>query len=74
MRAKKLKLTTANGQWVVEDDGCYKIFDNPYEAWLYIFFLKEIRPKAPWTPKSPYSVNSLVPTVPKKLVRVSLQN
>lgn len=66
-----LKLRTVNGEWIIEDKGSYKIFDNPYDAWQYILFVKEIRPKAPWTPKSLYPVNSLIPAVPKKIVHTT---
>ena len=69
-----MKLRTVDGKCVIEDKGAVKIFDTPYDAWQYILFMKEIRPKAPWTLKSLYPVNSLTPSVQKKQIRAALQN
>ena len=69
-----MKLRTVDGQWIITDKGTIKIFDNPYDAWQYILFMKEIRPQAPWTLKSLYPVNSLIPSVQKKRIRATLQN
>lgn len=67
-----LKLRSEKGNWVIEDNGRYIIFDKSYDAWQYILFVKEIRPKAPWTLKSLYPVYSLIPTVQKKIVNITL--
>ena len=69
-----MKLKTVDGKWVIEDNGVIKIFDKSYDAWQYILFMKEIRPKAPWTLKSLYPVNSLIPCVQKKRIHATLQN
>ena len=69
-----MKLRTIAGKWVIEDRGVVKVFDTPRDAWLYILFLKEIRPHAPWAPKPLYPVNSLIPTVQKKRISATLHN
>ncbi len=56
-----LKMSTIDNKWVIEDDGVNKIFDTSFEAWCYVFLMKEIRPKAPSFLRSLYPVKSLDP-------------
>ena len=67
-----MKFRTEKGKWIIEDHGRNIIFNKAYDAWQYILLMKEIRPKAPWALKSLYPVNSLIPTVQKKIVHATL--
>lgn len=58
---KQMKLRTIEGKWIVEDDGRYLVFDGGYDAWSYIFMMKEIRGRVTVMPRSVYPVRSLVP-------------
>ena len=68
-----MKLQKRNGKWIVEDHGRNIIFDTSYDAWQYIFLMKEIRPKAPEVPRSIYPVRHLNPTMigVRKNVRIT---
>ena len=68
-----MKLRREKGLWIVEDRGVNKIFETSYDAWTYIFLMKEIRPKAPQVPKSLYPVLSLDPTRERMVKRVVWQ-
>lgn len=68
-----MKFKRENGLWIVEDRGVNKIFETSYDAWTYIFLMKEIRPKAPQVPKSLYPVLTLDPTRERKVKRVVWQ-
>lgn len=66
---KLMKMRTEDGKWYIEDDGSVKIYDNSYDAWQYIFFMRIIRPNPPIPPRSVYPVLTLDPTrsfTPKK--------
>ena len=63
-----MKLRREKGLWIIEDRGVNKIFDTSFDAWAYIFLMKEIRPKAPYYPKSLYPVKSLNP-FPERTVK-----
>lgn len=65
-----MKLRRENGLWVVEDRGVNKIFETSYEAWAYIFLMKEIHPKAPRVPQSFYPVRTLNPFPERKVKKV----
>lgn len=65
-----MKLRRTAGFWIVEDRGVNKIFDTSRDAWTYIFLMKEIRPKAPFYPKSDHPVRSLNPFPERKVKRV----
>ena len=65
-----MKLRSTNGFWIVEDRGVNKIFDTSYDAWAYIFLMKEVRPKAPQVPKSLYPVLTLDPTRERTVKRI----
>ncbi len=58
---KTLKMRTKDSKWIIENDGRNVIFDKSYDAWRYIFLMREIRPKVPQVPKSIYPVKSLNP-------------
>lgn len=68
-----MKFKRENGLWIVEDRGVIKIFDTSYDAWAYIFLAKEIRPKAPYYPKSDYPVRSLNPLPERRCKKVALR-
>ena len=55
------KLRKEGGKWYVDEGYKVTIFDTSYDAWQYIFILKEIRQKAPQVPHSLYPVRSLSP-------------
>lgn len=66
-----MKLRTKKGKWIVEEAHKNTIFDTSYDAWAYIFLMKEIRPLPPIRPRQLYPVRSLIPTIGsvKKIVR-----
>jgi hypothetical protein len=68
-----MKLQKRNGKWIIEDHGRNIIFDTSYDAWQYIFLMKEIRQKAPQVPRSLYPVRTLNPTMigVRKNVRIT---
>lgn len=68
-----MKLQKRNGKWIIEDHGRNIIFDTSYDAWQYIFLMKEIRQKAPEVPRSLYPVRPLNPTMigVRKNVRIT---
>ena len=65
-----MKLKRENGLWIVEDRGVNKISETSYDAWAYIFLMKEIRPKAPFYPRSDYPVRSLSPFPERRCKRI----
>ena len=65
-----LKLYTNDGNWVVKDGDRLVIFDSAYDAWVYVFLLREIRPKAPFVPRSLYPVRSLNPMPERRIKNV----
>ena len=60
-----LTMYTYDGKWIVKDNvkgrDRFALFDSSYDAWCYIFLLKEIRPKVPFVERSLYPVRSLNP-------------
>ncbi len=56
-----MKMRTEKGKWIIEDRGVNKIFDTAYDAWLYVFLMREIRPKVRMTMPSLYPVRTLNP-------------
>ena len=69
-RYEGLKLRKQCGKWIVVDRGVNKIFDTSYDAWAYIFLMREIRPKAPFYPRSDYPVRSLNPFPERRCKKV----
>ena len=63
-----IKMYTYDGKWVVKDGDRYVVFKKAYDAWCYIFLLKEIRPKAPIVTRSLYPVRSLNP-IPERRIK-----
>lgn len=63
-----LKMYTYDGNWVVKDRGRLVIFDEAFDAWQYVFLLREIRPKVEMGERSLYPVRSLNP-VPERRVK-----
>lgn len=68
-----MKFKRENGLWIVEDRGVNKVFDTSYDAWAYIFLMKEIRPKAPSVPRSDYPVRSLNPFPERRCKKIVLR-
>jgi hypothetical protein len=66
---KLMKMRTKDGKWIIEDQDIGLAFDSSYDAWMYVFIMKEIRPKLPAQPRSTYPVLSLVPKTTKKKVK-----
>lgn len=56
-----LKMHTKDGKWIIVDKGRNVIFDTSFDAWMYIFITREIRPQVPSVPKSGYPVRTLNP-------------
>ena len=69
-----MKMYTSNGKWVVVDKGRNVIFDSSIDAWIYIFLMREIRPKAPQVPRSIYPVRTLNPFPTRRCKKVVFQN
>lgn len=67
-----LKMYTKDGIWIIEDKGVNKGFDSSYDAWAFIFLLKEIRPKAPFVERSLYPVKSLNPFPERRVKNVRI--
>jgi hypothetical protein len=67
-----MKLQKRDGKWIIEDHGRNIIFDTSYDAWQYIFLMKEIRQKAPQVPRSLYPVRHLNPYPPRGCKRVRI--
>lgn len=65
-----MKLRTENGKWIVEESYKNIIFDTAYDAWQYIFLMKEIRTLPPVAPHSLYPVRSLIPTIARGCKKV----
>ena len=55
------------GKWIVKDGDRVVEFGTSYDAWCYIFLLREIRPKVKHV-RSLYPVKSLNP-VPERRVK-----
>ena len=68
-----IKMRTKDGLWIIEDGGKNIIFDTSYDAWVYVFLCKEIRPKAPLVQRSLYPVRSLNPVPERRLKNVVFQ-
>lgn len=58
-----MKLQKRDGKWIIEDHGRNIIFDTSFDAWQYIFLMKEIRQKAPQVPGTLYPVRTLNPAM-----------
>ena len=58
---KKMKMRTEDGKWIIDDNGRIVIFDNAYDAWQYVFLMRELRPVVPCVAHSMYPVRSLNP-------------
>ena len=56
-----MKMYKRFGKWFVDEGYKLSIFDTSYDAWQYVFLLKEIRPRSPFVSKSLYPVRSLMP-------------
>ena len=56
-----LKMYTSDGNWVIKDGDKFVVFDNAYDAWCYVFLLREIRPGAYTKTNRLYPVRSLNP-------------
>ena len=67
-----VKMYTYKGNWVVKDGDRLVVFDKAYDAWMYVFLLREIRPKAPTVPRSLYPVRSLNPIPERRIKNVRL--
>ena len=59
---KLMKMITEDNKWIIEDEGSLIIFDNSYDAWSYVFYMRIIRPNPPIPPRSLYPVLTLDPT------------
>lgn len=69
---KLMKMQTKDNKWVIEEEGKIKIYDNPYDAWSYVFLMRTIRPNPPIPPRSTYPVLSLIPATTKKKVKMEV--
>lgn len=67
-----LKVYTKDGIWIIEDKGVNKGFDSSYDAWLYLFLLKKIRPKVEMGVRSLYPVKSLNPFPERRVKNVRI--
>ena len=67
-----IKMYTYDGNWVVKDGDRFVVFDKAYDAWMYVFLLREIRPRAPFVKRSLYPVRSLNPIPERRIKNVRL--
>lgn len=65
-----LKMYTNDNKWVIVDGERVKEFDNSLDAWVYVFLMRDIRPKAPSITKSLYPVTTLNPFPSRKQKKV----
>lgn len=59
---KLMKMRTEDGKLIIQDEGREIVFDKSYDAWLYVFLMRDIRPNPPIPPRSVYPVLTLDPT------------
>jgi hypothetical protein len=59
---KLMKMRTKDGKWIIQDEGREIVFDSSYDAWMYVFLMREIRSNPPIPPRSVYPVLTLDPT------------
>lgn len=59
-----LKMYTKDGKWIVDDNGRNIEFDASYDAWMYVFLMRGIRPGVAKTMRS-QAVTSLNPIMKK---------
>ena len=68
-----LKMNTEDGKWYIkyQERGWDRlaIFDNAYDAWCFIFLMREIRPRVPYI-RPLYPVRSLNPIPERRLKNV----
>ena len=64
-----IKMYTYNGEWVVKDGDRFVVFDKAYDAWMYVFLLREIRPRAYTKTNRLYPVRSLNP-IPERIKKL----
>ena len=67
-----LKMYTYDGNWVVKDGDKLVIFEKAYDAWVFVFLLKEIRPKVEMGERSLYPVRSLNPMPERRIKNVRI--
>lgn len=67
-----LKMYTNDGIWIIEDKGVNKFFDSAYDAWQYVFLMREIRPKVEMGERSLYPVKSLNPFPERRVKNVRI--
>lgn len=65
-----LKMNTSDGKWVIKDGDRTIIFDDAHDAWMLVFILREIRPKAPVVQKSLYPVRNLNPIPERRIKKI----
>jgi hypothetical protein len=63
-----ITMYTFKGNWVVKDGERLVPFKKSYDAWQFVFLLKEIRPRVPMGERSLYPVKSLNP-IPERRVK-----
>lgn len=70
-----IKMQTIDGKWVIKyaDRGFERlaIFDNAYDAWYFIFLMRELRPRVPVV-RSLYPVKSLNPFPERRVKNVRI--
>ena len=59
---KLMKMRTKDGKWIIEGQDRVLTFDSSYDAWMYVFLMRDIRPNPPIPPRSVYPVLTLDPT------------
>ena len=67
-----LKMYTNDGIWIIEDKGVNKCFESAYDAWQYVFLMREIRPKVEMGERSLYPVKSLNPFPERRVKNVRI--
>ena len=68
---KRIKMYTNDGKWIVLDGDRVVTFDKAYDAWAFVFLLKEIRPRVPYN-RPLYPVRSLNPFPERRVKNVRL--
>ena len=65
-----IKMYTKNRKWIVVDGDREIVFDDPRDAWEYVFLMRSVRPNVPKVPKALYPVKTLNPFSSRKQKKI----
>ena len=67
-----MKMLSTKDGWYIIDNGVIKFFENSRDAWMYVFFMKDVKSHTTVLPHSLYPVKSLDPRPSSMAKRVTL--